>query len=121
MVDKMKGIRLGYATGPAPLIQRLEMHQQATNLHASGNLHITLFIMIHLLLCTKQISKNESILGLSQMLVFKLLSMWGVDGFKKHIAKVQQFYKQQRDFMLDAAIKHLTGIRGVVFFLKSKC
>lgn len=48
------------------------------------------------------------------MLVFKLLSMWGIDGFKKHIAKVQQFYRQQRDFMLDAAIQHLTGICGVV-------
>jgi homoserine acetyltransferase len=29
-------MRLGYVTGPSPLLQRVEMHQQATNLHASG-------------------------------------------------------------------------------------
>jgi kynurenine/2-aminoadipate aminotransferase len=77
------GIRLGYATGPTSLLQRLEMHQQATNLHASG---------------------------LSQMLVYKLLSKWGFDGLKRHVSQVQQFYKEQRDFMINAAVKHLTGL-----------
>lgn len=30
------GIRVGFATGPAELIERIELHTQATMLHASG-------------------------------------------------------------------------------------
>ena len=30
------GLRLGFVTGPAPLIQRLTWHMQATTIHASG-------------------------------------------------------------------------------------
>jgi DNA-binding transcriptional MocR family regulator len=48
-------------------------------------------------------------LGLSQMLVYKILSKWGYDGFKEHIVKVQQFYRERRDFAVNSAIKHLTG------------
>jgi kynurenine/2-aminoadipate aminotransferase len=77
------GLRLGWVTGPAALVNRLEFHQQATNLHASG---------------------------LTQMLVYKLLDQWGIDGFRSHIQKVKNFYSQKRDVTLKAAEKHLTGL-----------
>jgi kynurenine/2-aminoadipate aminotransferase len=77
------GLRLGWVTGPSALINRLEFHQQATNLHASG---------------------------LTQMLVYKLLDQWGTDGFKKHIQKVKDFYSEKRDVTLRAAEKHLKGL-----------
>ncbi len=77
------GLRLGWVTGPSALINRLEFHQQATNLHASG---------------------------LTQMLVYKLLDQWGIEGFKSHIQKVKDFYSQKRDVTLKAAEKHLTGL-----------
>ena len=30
------GLRVGFATGPRPLIQRLQLHTQAANLHSCG-------------------------------------------------------------------------------------
>jgi kynurenine/2-aminoadipate aminotransferase len=30
------GLRLGWATGPVPLIDRLALHMQSTSLHTSG-------------------------------------------------------------------------------------
>lgn len=77
------GLRLGWVTGPSELMTRLEFHQQATNLHASG---------------------------LTQMLVYKLLDQWGMDGFKAHIQKVKDFYSEKRDITLQAAEKHLRGL-----------
>lgn len=36
--------------------------------------------------------------------------MWGEDGFLKHTEAVQEFYLKQREAMLEAAEKHLTGM-----------
>lgn len=44
-----------------------------------------------------------------QIMVSELLRRWGDDGFRKHIAKLREFYRAQRDTMLKAAEKHLTG------------
>lgn len=44
------GVRIGFVTGPSELLQRMDLHSQATNLHASG---------------------------LSQMIVQKVLEEWG--------------------------------------------
>ena len=77
------GIRLGYVTGPKPLIERIMLHKQVSDLHASS---------------------------LSQVLVSELFSKWGIDGFLNHTQKVQEFYQNQRDAMVEAANKHLSDL-----------
>ena len=77
------GIRLGFATGPRPLINQIVLHMQASVMHTSS---------------------------LSQVLASELISNWGVDGFLGHVGAVQDFYRGRRDVMLAAADKHLTGL-----------
>eukprot|EP00501_MAST-03F_sp_TOSAG23-6_P000742 GSMAST32.ASY1.ANO1.770.1 assembled CDS len=52
------GIRVGWATGPSQLIDRLQLHVRSTSLHSSG---------------------------VSQGLVAGLLKMWGINGFSEHV------------------------------------
>ena len=77
------GIRIGFATGPPKLIERLSFHTQATNLHNSG---------------------------VSQIMVSKLLDHWGKRGFDEHAKKVAAFYCRRRDALLAAAERHLKGL-----------
>jgi len=77
------GMRIGFATGPPKLIERLSFHTQATNLHNSG---------------------------ISQVMVSKLFDHWGKRGFDDHAAKVASFYCRRRDVLLAAAERHLTGL-----------
>lgn len=77
------GIRLGFMTGPKPLVDRVVSHMQASILHASS---------------------------LSQVITSELFSSWGIDGFLEHVAKVEEFYQRRRDLMNQAALKHLDGL-----------
>lgn len=77
------GIRVGFVTGPEPLVDRIQLHGQATSLHPSG---------------------------ISQAVCLRVLEMWGIEGFEKHVRSVCAFYSQQRDLFLKAAEKHLTGL-----------
>ncbi|KAI9348750.1 pyridoxal phosphate-dependent transferase [Zopfochytrium polystomum] len=77
------GIRVGWVTGPRPLVDRIVLHGQASNLHSSG---------------------------VSQMLTIKLLERWGLDGFLNHTVEVSQFYKGKSVMFLKAAEKHLKGL-----------
>ncbi|TPX59416.1 hypothetical protein SpCBS45565_g07746 [Spizellomyces sp. 'palustris'] len=77
------GMRIGWVTGPKPLVDRIVLHGQATMLHPSG---------------------------LSQMLAYQLLKKWGRDGFLKHTRSVAGFYEQKRDLFLQSARKRLKGI-----------
>jgi len=77
------GVRIGWATGPAPFIENMQIHQQYTSLHASG---------------------------IAQAMVLSLLKHWGPTGFDNHVNKVQHYYSQKRDIFLAYAQKHLTGL-----------
>jgi len=85
------GLRLGFATGPSELIDRLALHGQATSLHTSG---------------------------VSQGITSALFEHWarkhndqnGLLGFELHVKEVVGFYKKQRKHFLDCAEKHLTGL-----------
>ena len=77
------GIRLGFVTGPPPLIERINLHMQASVLHASS---------------------------LSQVIAYELLSQWGIQGFMEHVDYIENFYRRRRDIMSQAAENHLTGI-----------
>ena len=85
------GLRVGFASGPAPLVDRLELHTQATSLHTSG---------------------------VSQALVLALLRHWGagesvtggLGGFDAHVRSVARFYETQCDAFLSSAETHLAGL-----------
>ena len=71
------GVRVGWCTGPRVLIDRLEMHTQATLLHPSG---------------------------ISQAIVAKLFDHWGgTSGFLDHADNVARFYKKRRESCISAA------------------
>ena len=92
------GLRLGFASGPRPLLERLDLHTQAVNLHTSG---------------------------LSQAVALKLLQHWGREGFERHVQAICTFYRGQRDAFLQSATRHLDGLAewstpdaGMFVFLK---
>lgn len=84
------GIRVGFATGPAPLVERIELHTQAANLHTSG---------------------------LSQVWVAALFDNWASKndgiahgGFIRHVNGVCDFYRERRDHFEECARRHLDGL-----------
>ena len=65
--------------------------------------------------------------GLSQMVIFKLLDYYGVDGFSAHMRNVSAYYRQQRDLMQAHLARHLKGlcewdvpISGMFFWLRMR-
>ncbi|XP_046394821.1 kynurenine/alpha-aminoadipate aminotransferase, mitochondrial-like [Ischnura elegans] len=77
------GLRMGFVSGPKPLVKRIELHMQVASLHASS---------------------------LSQVIISNLLELWKTDKFEEHVKSVQKYYKSKRDMMIRAAEKHLTGL-----------
>lgn len=77
------GMRCGFVTGPAAVLDRIVLHLQTSVLHISG---------------------------LTQFVILKILELWGLEGFKSHALKAADFYRQRRDVTIDAAEKHLKGI-----------
>ena len=77
------GMRIGFVTGPKPLIERVNLHTQASNLHPTG---------------------------ITQAMTLGLLQHWGEEGWEKHLKSVCTFYRTQRDHFLKSAETHLTGL-----------
>jgi kynurenine/2-aminoadipate aminotransferase len=83
------GLRLGWATGPAPLVERLQLHMQSTSLHTSG---------------------------LSQAVAAGLFDSWAaapggfLAGWSAHVDSITAVYRQRRDAFLSSANRHLTGL-----------
>ncbi len=76
------GLRVGLLTGPAPIISRVTLMQQASALHTSG---------------------------ISQALLVSVLDSWGRKGWEQHVANVQGVYARRRDWMLGFCERHLQG------------
>jgi kynurenine/2-aminoadipate aminotransferase len=84
------GLRVGFVTGPPALIERIELHQQASVLHSSG---------------------------VSQALVSGLFDQWAAAnggsihaGFNLHCQGIADYYRERRDFFLASADRHLSGL-----------
>jgi len=77
------GIRMGFVSGPKYIVNTIQLEQQVSSMHASGT---------------------------SQLLISQVLKQWGNSGFEKHIEKVQNFYKNQRDSFIKSCNTHLTGL-----------
>lgn len=77
------GLRIGFLTGPKPLVDRVVLHIQASTMHTST---------------------------FTQLLVSQLLHGWGQEGFLNHIDGVIEFYRKQRDAMLSSADRWLRDV-----------
>ncbi|XP_066488997.1 kynurenine/alpha-aminoadipate aminotransferase, mitochondrial-like [Tiliqua scincoides] len=77
------GMRIGFLTGPAPLIDKVIQHTQVSTGQPST---------------------------FSQILLVQLFNKWGQKGFLEHVARVEAFYKKQRDTMVAAAEKRLKDL-----------
>ncbi|XP_045408459.1 kynurenine/alpha-aminoadipate aminotransferase, mitochondrial-like isoform X2 [Lemur catta] len=74
------GLRIGFLTGPKPLIERVVLHTQVSTLHPST---------------------------FNQLMISQLLQQWGEEGFLAHVHRVIDFYRNQRNAILAAADKWL--------------
>jgi len=78
------GLRLGWVTGPSPLVERMQFHQQACALHTSG---------------------------MSQVVALTTLQAWEKNnGWETHLTYVKNFYRKRRDIFLELAEKYLKGL-----------
>ncbi|KAJ8390305.1 hypothetical protein AAFF_G00108740 [Aldrovandia affinis] len=77
------GLRIGFVTGPKPLVDRVVLHIQASTMHTST---------------------------FTQLMIFQLLHGWGQEGFLNHIDGVVEFYRKQCDAMLSSADRWLKDV-----------
>ena len=77
------GVRLGWASGPSPLIEQLKLHQQNSTMQAST---------------------------LSMTLAARLLQSWGLARYHEQLNTVKEFYRSRREVMRQAAERHLAGL-----------
>ncbi|KAJ2917353.1 hypothetical protein MD484_g3074, partial [Candolleomyces efflorescens] len=77
------GMRIGFASGPEPLLRSIDMDTATSNLQSSS---------------------------LTQAIATTLLKAWGYDGFSAHTDHVADFYRQKRDIFENAMKKHLKGL-----------
>lgn len=78
------GLRLGWASGPKILIDRIILHSMTSNLHPSG---------------------------VSQALFVSLFRHWGLTpGFDSHVKKLATHYQSKSEIFIRACVKHLTGL-----------
>ncbi|KAJ9107698.1 hypothetical protein QFC21_001158 [Naganishia friedmannii] len=77
------GMRLGFATGPTPIMKAMDVLTSAANLQPNG---------------------------MSQAIAYRLLRHWGIKGFQEHSQRVAQFYAHRRNQFEAIAKRHLDGI-----------
>ncbi|RCH85795.1 hypothetical protein CU098_003180 [Rhizopus stolonifer] len=76
------GLRIGWATGPKVLIERINMHTMVTNLQPSG---------------------------VPQAMIYGLLEKWGYEGFFDHVSRVSDFYREKRDQFCECLERRMKG------------
>lgn len=76
-------MRLGFMTGPAPIIDVVNLATSNSNLQPSS---------------------------IAQAIVLALLNHWGLTGFMEHTRRVAKFYENKRDMFEAIAHKHLDGL-----------
>ncbi|KAI0749623.1 PLP-dependent transferase [Daedaleopsis nitida] len=77
------GIRIGFACGPEPIMNVIDMHTAAASLQTPS---------------------------LTQAIAFALFDAWGYDNFKAHTLAVSQFYRGKRDVFEKYMKQYLDGL-----------
>ncbi|KAF8340328.1 pyridoxal phosphate-dependent transferase [Cantharellus anzutake] len=81
------GLRIGFASGPAPLLGVMNSHTASANLQPSS---------------------------LSQSVTLAILRHWGSDGFIAHTEQVSKFYRQRKEVFEAAMYKHMVDDDGTM-------
>ncbi|XP_042324442.1 kynurenine/alpha-aminoadipate aminotransferase, mitochondrial isoform X3 [Sceloporus undulatus] len=97
------GLRIGFLTGPKPLIDRVILHIQVSTMHTSTFTQVRAIKFPETDLLSKLVC-------VCHIMIAQLLQQWGQKGFLDHVDSVVDFYKQQRDVMLRAADKWLKDL-----------
>lgn len=99
------GIRIGFASGPAPLLDAIDRHVCVflplvpyDNQPSSG------------LFSFQTSTSNLQTSTLTQVIIHTLLKSWGYEGFITHTRNVAAFYRHKRDVFETALEKHLSGL-----------
>ncbi|KAF8606422.1 PLP-dependent transferase [Ceratobasidium sp. AG-I] len=94
------GLRIGFVSGPAYVLDKIDLHTAAANLQTSS---------------------------FSQVIAHALLDEWGLSKFDAHITHVSAFYKHKRDIFEAAMVRRLDGLAewdtpqaGMFFWFKLK-
>ncbi|KAG8906043.1 hypothetical protein FRB99_007700 [Tulasnella sp. 403] len=94
------GLRLGFMSGPTPIINAVNLHTTAANLQTSST---------------------------SQAIAVAMLDYFTYEGFQKHAEHVSDYYREKRDVFEAAMRRHLDGlaewstpISGMFFWFKLK-
>lgn len=95
------GLRFGFATGPARLIERINVHVGRSPC-AECEMVLTFG--------KKTAASNLQGSSTSQAIVQSLFNAWGYDTFLEHARRVANLYKEKRDVFERAMQKHLTGL-----------
>lgn len=77
------GIRMGFASGPKPIIDAIDLHTASANLQSSS---------------------------LIQAITLALVEEWGYANFFAHTQAVADFYRKKRDVFESAMNAHLSGL-----------
>ncbi|KAL1917420.1 uncharacterized protein VTP21DRAFT_3813 [Calcarisporiella thermophila] len=77
------GLRLGFASGPKELIDKINIATGCSNLHPSG---------------------------VPQSVAYALLSNWGIGRFLEHTESVAKFYRARCELFLSKCEQHLAGL-----------
>lgn len=77
------GMRMGFASGPKPIIDAMDMHTSTANLQGSS---------------------------LIQAITLALVEEWGYNNFFAHTRAVANFYREKRDVFESALNAHLSGL-----------
>lgn len=77
------GLRIGFVSGPQPIITAIVRHSAAS---------------------------YSQISSFTQVIINALLRKWGYDGFFKHTQNVCKFYREKRDIFEAAMQRHMKGL-----------
>lgn len=77
------GMRIGFVSGPKPILDVMDLHTATVNLQPSS---------------------------LAQSIALALLEKWGYDEFYAHTKAVSEFYREKRDVFEKAMRAHLSGL-----------
>ncbi|EIW84421.1 PLP-dependent transferase [Coniophora puteana RWD-64-598 SS2] len=77
------GMRMGWVSGPTPILNAIDMHSGISSVHSSS---------------------------LSQAMLVALFNSWGLDGFDAHVRSVSTFYRAKCEVFAAAMKQHLDGL-----------
>lgn len=122
------GLRIGYITAAAPLLASIELHMQSSHLHAPSLSQVIFYYLYKtnwifekkFCFTFKKCLRINCVFHefwilriiynqLLQVVLYRLLKVWGHEGLMNHFARIRHFYRDRRDAIVQLAHKYLHG------------